>query len=175
MTDEQKADINMQLEKLKSPFAWIFTFIDGFTDFIDEFRTRSAAYSSGFSIGHTYTDYFTTSGNSASGISVNDINSGDPEIVGASPLVAPVLTAHFNDSSSDIFKVGDVVVLNLSWYIPYKPTIDKIVVTFCWVIFFWRLFKTIPSILSGGDGLIGNYETYATNRSKMELNDMRNF
>lgn len=44
---------------------------------------------------------------------------------------------------------GQVEVLDLSWYAPYKERVDNIVSGFLWLLFLWGLFKTAPGILSG--------------------------
>ena len=50
---------------------------------------------------------------------------------------------------------GEVQILDLSWYTPYKETVDNIMSGFLWLLFAWGLFKQAPSIISGG-GIIAN-------------------
>lgn len=44
---------------------------------------------------------------------------------------------------------GEVEMLDLSWYTPYKETVDKLVGGFLWLFFMWKLFQKAPGILSG--------------------------
>lgn len=44
---------------------------------------------------------------------------------------------------------GEVEILDLSWYTPYKGTVDNLLSGFLWLFFAWRLFKHAPSIVSG--------------------------
>ncbi len=47
---------------------------------------------------------------------------------------------------------GEVEVLDLSWYTPYKQTVDNLISGFLWLGYIWHLFKIAPSIL-GSVGL----------------------
>ena len=44
---------------------------------------------------------------------------------------------------------GQVEMLDLSWYTPYKSTVDGIVSGFLWVFFCWKLFQKLPGIIGG--------------------------
>lgn len=44
---------------------------------------------------------------------------------------------------------GEVEILDLSWYTPYKATVDNLLSGFLWLFFAWRLFKHAPNIVSG--------------------------
>lgn len=44
---------------------------------------------------------------------------------------------------------GEVGVLDLSWYAPYKKTVDNILGGFLWVFFMWKLFQRAPGIIGG--------------------------
>lgn len=56
---------------------------------------------------------------------------------------APSLTVDLKD------KGGVVKFLDLSFYAPYKATGDIIITSFIYVMFVWRVFKNLPSIISG--------------------------
>lgn len=44
---------------------------------------------------------------------------------------------------------GEVEMLDLSWYTPYKSTVDNLISGFLWLAFFWVLFRRAPAIISG--------------------------
>lgn len=44
---------------------------------------------------------------------------------------------------------GEIEMLDLSWYTPYKETVDKLVGGFLWLFFMWKLFQRAPDIISG--------------------------
>lgn len=44
---------------------------------------------------------------------------------------------------------GEVEMLDLSWYTPYKETVDKLVGGFLWLFFMWKIFMKAPGIISG--------------------------
>ena len=44
---------------------------------------------------------------------------------------------------------GEIEILDLSWYTPYKATVDNLLSGFLWLFFVWRLFKHAPGIVSG--------------------------
>lgn len=56
---------------------------------------------------------------------------------------------------------GEITVIDLSWYAPYKEYGDLIISAFIYVFFFWRIFVNLPSIISGAGGSI-NDTTIAT-------------
>jgi len=53
---------------------------------------------------------------------------------------------------------GNYVILDLSWYAPYKNYGDLVLTGFIYAFFLWRIFITIPSIINGHSGtIIGDY------------------
>lgn len=56
---------------------------------------------------------------------------------------------------------GEITVIDLSWYAPFKEYGDLIISAFIYVFFFWRVFVNLPSIISGTGGAI-NDTTIAT-------------
>ena len=50
---------------------------------------------------------------------------------------------------------GEMEMLDLSWYTPYKQTVDNLVGGFLWLVFLWGVFKNAPGIVSGG-GMTAN-------------------
>lgn len=58
-------------------------------------------------------------------------------------------TSEFNlDIESDYYE-GEVTILDLAWYVPFKPYGDLIFTGFAYVFFVWRLYKSIPNIING--------------------------
>lgn len=58
-------------------------------------------------------------------------------------------TSKFNlDIESDYYE-GEVTILDLAWYVPFKPYGDLVFTGFAYVLFVWRLYKSIPNIING--------------------------
>lgn len=49
---------------------------------------------------------------------------------------------------------GSYIVIDISWYAPYKQFGDKIILAICWALFIWRLYIKLPGIISGTEGSI---------------------
>lgn len=68
----------------------------------------------------------------------------------------PKITVNLS-SASGKYNYGDnAKILDLTWYSEYKPMVDLIIVGFCYIAFIWRLFKTLPNIISGGSAITEN-------------------
>ena len=50
------------------------------------------------------------------------------------------------------WKSGEVTLIDLSWYAPYKPYGDTIISAFIYIFFVWRTFIHLPSIINGVGG-----------------------
>lgn len=72
---------------------------------------------------------------------------------GAVPTGAPSIKIDLGAAQSNYGYQygGEVEMLDLSWYTPYKKTVDDLVSGFLWILFLWNLFKRAPSIISGGE------------------------
>lgn len=57
----------------------------------------------------------------------------------------PKLTYNFKSS----FYTGTVTIFDCAWFINIKPYTDLIISGFCYLLFFWRLYKRLPAIVSG--------------------------
>lgn len=70
------------------------------------------------------------------------------------PSGAPSLTIDISGLTSALGGSGggEVEILDLSWYTPYKETVDNLISGFLWLGYLWLLFKRAPSIL-GAVGL----------------------
>lgn len=52
------------------------------------------------------------------------------------------------------WKSGEVTLIDLSWYAPYKQYGDMIISAFIYVFFVWRTFIHLPSIINGVGGSV---------------------
>ena len=70
---------------------------------------------------------------------------------GGNPPGAPSIPLNLGlaQSSYGVDYGGEVEMLDLSWYTPYKSTVDTLISGFMWVAFFWVLFRRAPAIISG--------------------------
>lgn len=81
----------------------------------------------------------------------------------------PVVVANFGNSSSKYNYGGEVVVLDLSWYAPYKSTVDVYLRAVLWVFFLWRLFVALPNIINGVAGTSDSMQYYDVSGSGLKL------
>lgn len=84
--------------------------------------------------------------------SLNNDGSGDgsgESGSGSGTQDPPVITVDFSNSTSEYDYGGEVAIMDLSWYAPYKSICDPIIVAFCWVMFIVRVVKDIPGIING--------------------------
>jgi len=66
----------------------------------------------------------------------------------------PKIPIHLGNATSKYNWGGDEYIIDLSFWAPYKPFADAIVIFFAWAFYLWHLFKTLPSLILGGDGLV---------------------
>lgn len=66
----------------------------------------------------------------------------------------PVIYIDFGAAETEYSWGGKMKVLDLSWYSRYKPTVDNILGAIMWAFFIWRVYVRLPSIISGGSGLV---------------------
>lgn len=59
------------------------------------------------------------------------------------------------DIDSDVYS-GEVVLFDLAWYAQFKSYGDLVFTGFAYVLFVWRLWKAIPSILNGFSSVSGS-------------------
>lgn len=46
-------------------------------------------------------------------------------------------------------------LLDVSWYLEYKPMVDDIIVGFCWLSFLWNCYGALPRIIHGEGSIAG--------------------
>ena len=56
-----------------------------------------------------------------------------------------------------------VFTLDCSWYAPYKGLGDTIVTAFCYVVFIWKMFITMPNTINGVGGSVVTISKYDNN------------
>lgn len=84
---------------------------------------------------------------------------------GNAPIVTvPVGATQFTDE-------GEIEVINLNWYKPFKPYGDLIITAFAYAFFGWRIFVAIPGMINGQSGSTGEsysmvYPTYLSSGNK---------
>ena len=69
----------------------------------------------------------------------------------------PVITVPVKETS--FTEKGEIEILNLSWYAPFKSYGDLIITGFVYALFIWRLFIAIPGIINGSSGSSGESYT----------------
>lgn len=75
---------------------------------------------------------------------------------------APKLT--LNLGSTKYTESGNYVVLDLSWYAPFKTYGDVVLTGFIYAFFLWRLFLSVPGIINGVSGSVS--QVYEVNTGK---------
>ena len=73
-------------------------------------------------------------------------------LVGAESV--PTLKIHVN--GTDYTKEQDLTIINLSWYVPFKKYGDIILTGFIYAFFFWRIYISLPNIISGAGGAVND-------------------
>ena len=66
------------------------------------------------------------------------------------------------DSGTAVFTVdinspwynGEAILFDLAWYKPFKPYGDLVFTGFAYIFFIWRIYMRLPSIISGGSGIV---------------------
>ena len=91
-------------------------------------------------------------------LAASDDSTTDSSAITGSSSVAPSITIDFSKAHScyGYDYGGESKVLDLSWYTPYKTTVDNIAGGFLWLLFMWGLFKNAPNFLAGM-GIVSNH------------------
>lgn len=59
-------------------------------------------------------------------------------------------TVDLGKKADGIYGGAQVDILDMSWYMEYKPMVDDIVVGMFWLVFLWNLYGQLPAIIHGG-------------------------
>lgn len=66
----------------------------------------------------------------------------------------PKVIVDLSDNESKYDYGTEAYVLDMSWYARFKPYGDRILSAIMLAFFAWRMFKALPSIISGGSTLV---------------------
>lgn len=155
LNNEQKAELESDIDTIKSPFVWVATLGNNINSLLSSMVRRSAQYS-----GDSYTNDFSSLNDAFSSVSDNapvppgtdtSVPGGSAALSSDSQSNTPSLIVHLGNANSDINYGGDVSVLDFSWYAPYKPLVDNIIVIFAWAFFIIIFFRRLPSFIHGDD------------------------
>lgn len=69
----------------------------------------------------------------------------------------PVIYINLSAATGSYDYGGDMVLVDFSFYEPYKPAMDAILSAFLWLWFCWRMLLGLPGVLNGISGLPGVY------------------
>lgn len=157
-TDAEWDEISVDFAPLTIPFSWIKDFFIEGTSAISTCLFGENVFDFGDDAETEELENVGASSRSNTGEMVNDIMYNSDG--------APKIPVHFSNSSSELFNnIEDAYIIDMSWYTPYKPVGDMIVVAFCWIWFIWRVLHDIPGILAGASGIFDNeadtYGSYA--------------
>ncbi len=68
----------------------------------------------------------------------------------------PVIYIDLSAATGSYYWGSRQVFLDLTWYSAYKPTMDTIIGGFIWFWLAWRVFLSLPGIISGASGAAGS-------------------
>ena len=156
---DQKSELQNDINTMKAPFTWIPSTLSGVGSFYNKLISRSA-YWSGSSASadfdnSAFNDFFGIEEEASAPVLTGPSGDSSPGPVGSaaeasgSSFIYPVIYLHFGNSTSDIDYGGDVPAIDFSWYAPYKPIVDTLIVAFCWAVFILNIVRLIPSIING--------------------------
>lgn len=98
---------------------------------------------------------------------VEDITNG----IELNPTAPPSISINLTNADSKYNWGTEAICLDLSWYAPFKPAVDFLIICFCYGFFFWNLFRKLPDIINGvaGDVPLMAYQAErVSNNSKRE-------
>ncbi len=83
---------------------------------------------------------------------------------------SPILKIPIGKTTSKKYNygTGNYIIIDVSWYAPYKQFGDKVILAIVWALFLWRLFLKLPGIISGTEGSImaadRSYQKYSSGK-----------
>lgn len=80
---------------------------------------------------------------------------------------SPILKIPIGKTTSKYnYGTGSYIIIDVSWYAPYKQFGDKIILAVAWGFFLWYLYLKLPGIISGTEGSIMATERSYTKYTK---------
>lgn len=70
----------------------------------------------------------------------------------------PKIPIHLGNNTSKYNWGGDTYILDLTFWAAYKPFADAIIIFFAWAFYLWHLYKTLPSLFWGGNGIVSELQ-----------------
>lgn len=69
---------------------------------------------------------------------------------------SPILKIPIGKTTSKKYNygTGNYIIIDVSWYAPYKQFGDKVILAIVWALFLWHMFLKLPGIISGTEGSI---------------------
>lgn len=64
----------------------------------------------------------------------------------------PVITVNLNTADGGTDYGLNAKALDMSWYEPYKDSVDSVLSAILWSVFLWNVFRDLPGIISGASG-----------------------
>ncbi|MBQ8237036.1 MAG: hypothetical protein IJZ39_02655 [Oscillospiraceae bacterium] len=64
----------------------------------------------------------------------------------------PIIYVDLGASRGSYELGGKVAFIDLTWYAEYKPTVDMLLSALLWIVFWWKMFKRLPGLISGMPG-----------------------
>ena len=154
LNNEQKTEIETDIDTIKVPFSWIGTLGNNINTLLTKMVNRSAYYSGDSVTGDfgNFGDIFDTENEAVAVTTDTRSRSFDRVPVGTAAASSsyPVIYLHFGNSTSDFNYGGDVPAIDFSWYAPYKSTVDTVIVIFAWAFAVICFYRSLPSLLDGG-------------------------
>lgn len=78
----------------------------------------------------------------------DNLLNGEPEV--------PKIEINLSNSEGK-YNYGDTAyILDMTWYLRYKPTVDLIIIAFAYIGFIFLVFKRLPAIISGAGAITDN-------------------
>ena len=83
---------------------------------------------------------------------------------------SPILKIPIGKTTSKKYNygTGNYIIIDVSWYAPYKQFGDKVILAIVWALFLWRLFLKLPGIISETEGSImaadRSYQKYSSGK-----------
>jgi len=78
----------------------------------------------------------------------NNLLEGEPEV--------PKIEINLGNSEGKYDYGNTAYVLDMTWYLRYKPTVDLIIVAFAYIGFIFLVYKRLPDIISGAGAITHN-------------------